>query len=155
MSRTVRWGLSSTPSTPWHMDYRTCTTPSAQAMWASVMPWSPSTAANSWTSSSSPRSSVCLERRCGLMRKGMLLEGKAVFSILDLNNLSLPEPDRWHVWLPLAPWLPGVIRTDTTGKPKRRANTRWKLRFKMWKNLLVNTRHSASWQCHPLTQLSP
>lgn len=48
------------------------------------------------------------------MRKGMLLEGKAVFSIMDLNNpVILFEPDRWMVWLPLVPWFLGATTIDT------------------------------------------
>lgn len=48
------------------------------------------------------------------MRKGMLLEGKAVFSIMDLNNpVILFEPDRWILWLPLVPWFLGATTIDT------------------------------------------
>ena len=49
------------------------------------------------------------------MRKGMLLEGKAVFSIMDLNNpVILFEPDRRILWLPLVSWFLGAMRTDAT-----------------------------------------
>lgn len=157
MSRTVRWGLSSTPSTPWHTGCRTCTKLSALDTWASAMPWSLSTAANSWTSSSSPRSSVCRERKCGLMTKEMLLEGKAapgrsvgstdlwaLLSQTDGNSGSFGFHGFWVAW--------GEIQW---GNYRYRAHVRRQWHVKMLKAILVNTVPPASCQCHPPAQLSP